>query len=241
MTLRGASLGLVFLLFGGFVILGASYLSADEAKSPFASAPTPTPAPRPNEGSAMSIAAARQAFRSTPALDAVVKAAEAGDARLLIGMAKSSDVCDQVFRVVPEPCKGGKEVPGVYRKLMSMDPLPNSIERVEEWLTAILSRGPVTLEFASRDSRYGVGNGGEYYLLFRSASPVSIDGNTTLHERVGMLVKPGKADPIQWFILLTKNGNGVVWVQDMVDTARYQVLIAPQSVKDWPGVRELGE
>jgi hypothetical protein len=199
--------------------------------------PRPIAARPPNQAAGITPDEAKRLFRSVPDLDAVVKAAEAGDMAALIAMARGGDYCSRGFRAseIPDICKDGQYVPGIYLSGGTVALVPIESTR---FLAEILAQQPVELDFASRDSLYGEGNGGEYYLMFRAATPVQPAGETTTFDRVGIVVRPGEAKPILWMTRGSTRSNALRWIQDL-GIARYQVLIAPESVEGWLGSGEI--
>jgi hypothetical protein len=239
--------GTLLFVVAGLLVSATSLLADDKGHDlgapkeklppPWARA-EPTKVPRPSESAAMSVDAAKRELSSISDIDEVIKAAEAADTEALLALAKSGDYCARKdFRgFVPPECASGRRVDGVYVEGGGFEPVLGPADRIRKALDAILGAQPVRMDFGSRDARFGQGNGGRYYLVFRASSASPVEG--TLYDAVGMVVRPGEPEPIEWFIFIIPEGNGLTWVQERIDAdgGFHQVLIAPESVKDWPGL-----
>ena len=83
----GLLIGTLAALVGGFVLLGTTFLSAEES-SVSGQPPRPTLAP-PEDEDAVSIDEARELLRAIPELNAVLLAAESGVVAALLEMSSS--------------------------------------------------------------------------------------------------------------------------------------------------------
>lgn len=194
--------------------------------------PTPSQVPRPNETSAKSVDEAKKELSQNASLDAIIKAAEAGDASRLVDLTQKHDGYCSSSRQLPVECKSLTDnVPAVYFDVSrSLWP----VDTMRKWLAGILSNGPISLEFVARDSRLPAGDGGRYYIIFRASAAANdfsgLDG-------VGLIVSPGRPDPIETITFFEPGEKGLIWVQYVSrDGAKYLILITPESVKGWPGL-----
>ena len=237
------TVGAALFITSGVLVLGTSFLSArdeeerkDVLPPPWERQPPPKVA-RPDQRFSTTVNAAKQSLSRNADLGAVLKAAESGDVSSLLALAQTGNYCAQTLREPPPECKDTDDVPAVYQEIAT-GPTLRPVETMASWIGQLLAEQPVKLEFASRDSRYGEGDGGRYYLVFRVSKAVDFSGRGGLRDGLGMVVKPGQPRPIQWFTFFGPENNGLSWVQVLgaEDGAKYQILIAPQSVKDWPGM-----
>jgi len=226
------------LFVGGAITLGTTLLLAsgnEQAKPAFP--PPREKLARPDESHAMPVESARTELQKNADLAAVIDAAESGDIDALMSLAVSAgdDYCSRL-RNLPSECKSRDDkIPTVYQDSGEIGPRP--VETMRVWLSNLYRGASATLEFASRDSRFREGNGGKYYLVFRFPAAFRFDDGLVI-DALGLVVIPGSEHPIQWFAFGEPEGNGLKWVQVVGgnDGAKYQILIAPESVKDWPDI-----
>jgi hypothetical protein len=233
------TVGSLILFVGAGVLLATGLSQADDPKAsqtipPPWEQPEPTEVPRPKEDQAKSIAAAKQDLAKDADLAAILNSAESGAVDTLMDLAKRSEnYCEQGRKLPPECSSEGDEVNAVF--IDSGEITPRAVETVKSWIGKLLSNGGSSLEFASRDSRFPEGKGGKYYLVFRAPEVVDLgDGYRVNALRV--VVTPGSDTPIDWIGFMGSSGNGLQWVQDVdnSESAPYQLLIAPESVENWP-------
>ena len=235
----------LILLVGAGALYATGSSLADDPKAsqtipPPWERPAPTAIPRPIEGQAKSLNAAKQDFLKEPGLSAVIKSAEAGDVDALLKLARRVDnYCGQSRRLPSECSSREDDVDAVY--IDSGEITPRALATMKRWLDALLSNGGSSLDFVSRDSRFPEGKGGKYYLVFR-APELSAVGEGNRVNALRLVVFPGADQPIQWIGFMGAQGNGLQWIQDVdnSETAPYQILLAPASVKDWPAIRGPG-
>jgi hypothetical protein len=186
----------------------------------------------------MSVDDARRELSRTKDLAAVVNAAESGDAIMLLDLAVKVDGVCQMGRVLPEGCESRDSiVEGVHQDCGERCVRPLSV--MEDWLSATLVNGPVKLEFAARDSRLPAGEGGLYFLTFRAAKPGTLED----YDGIGLVVRPGRQNPIEDFSFMQGAEQGLAFAQYKVAASNqnaraeesYQslVLIAPKTVATW--------
>ncbi|HLG11693.1 MAG TPA: hypothetical protein VI876_08040 [Dehalococcoidia bacterium] len=239
------ALTVLFLAAGLLVILTA--LSAagpdeeDRNLPPPFERPPATKVPRPNESEAMSLAAAKDSLEQNADLSRVMGAVEAADVDLLISLAKKTDEYCGLYRTLPEGCKSREEkVTSVFFDTGIVAPKPVAL--MSAWLEQLFQANSASLSLATRDSREPEGNGGKYFLVFRAQNAAKTGdetpGGTITVQGLALVVSPGKQEPIEWFTFLGPDNNGLGWVQtvDGEGGAKYQILLAPESVRDWPGM-----
>lgn len=200
--------------------------------------PSRTAVPRPDERSARDVASARVELSQNKDLGAVIKAAEAGDVDALLSLAvRAGDNYCGSFRELPNECSSRDEkLESVFLNQPSLRPFPAKTMR--DYLDKLFKKGgKATLAFATRDSRFPEGNGGEYYLMFETEDVVDLGGGYVANG-LELKAKPGSKTPIQWFEIANKDTNPLEWIQAMDDKngAKYHILITPRSLKDWQGL-----
>jgi DNA-binding CsgD family transcriptional regulator len=200
--------------------------------------------PRPDERWALPVDLARRELSKNPDLARVIAAAESGDVTSLLDFGQRADerYCSS-WRGGPAPgCETyDDKLPAVYHDIGVL--VARTSEMMGTWLGNMYADNPAKLTFAARDSRFGEGDGGKYYLLFTLSNPATAGGP----EEVGglaLIVTPGSPHPIETFAFSRPGGLGLAWVQDYSVTqdggltytslAQFLVLITPETVKDWP-------
>jgi hypothetical protein len=241
-----AALTILFMVAGLFVIWTALSSAGPEEEEgkipqppPYEREPAPK-VPRPDESTAKSLNAAREELAANVDLDRTIKAVESKDVNTLIELARKTDEYCGIYREVPEGCTSRDQ------KLLSVfynggTVYPKPVILFSKWLEELLDSN-ASLSLATRDSRKSAGDGGEYYLVFRGATEARVDDGSKdgpkALQGLALVVSPGKEEPIESFTFLGPDANGLAWLQslDPHNGAKYQLLLAPESVKDWPGM-----
>jgi len=231
------TIGAVILFAAGGFALGTTWGRAGNNQQAGPGLPPREKVPRPDESEAMPLQDARNVLIRNASLRDVIVAAEEGDVSTLLELAVSAgdDFCSRYRSLPPECSSSSQRLPTVFQDIGELTPRP--VETMKRWLTQFYAGGSSKLEFASRDSRLPAGDGGKYYLFFRVPQAVMLDGPPAVNG-LGVVVVPGSNTPIQWFAFSNPEGNGLKWVQIIgeSDGARYQRLIGPETVKDWPDI-----
>jgi hypothetical protein len=114
------------------------------------------------------------------------------------------------------------------------DYCPRPVEAMRKWLNGVIGDNVAALEFATWDSRTSRGAGGKYHILFRVSEPTD---DFEVRNGVFLTLRAGAPKPIEAFSFLFPDISGLKWLQGISgeEELQHQVLIAPRSVKDWPG------
>lgn len=236
-TLAGLVSTVAVLLFAGAAL--AFTMSRILASEEGPGLPLRTPAPRPDERSARDVSSARTELSRNKHLAAVIRAGENGDVEALLKLAvMAPDNYCAAGRELPEECDSrDQKVEAIYLNQPRLRPYP--VKTLRDHLAKLFSEGgKPTLAFATRDSRLPEGDGGEYYLMFKTAEEVDFGGGYVANG-LELKVRPGSDTPVQWFEIANKDTNPLEWIQAMDETegAKYHILITPPSVKDWEGLQ----
>jgi len=231
------SLGTIGALLLGVAVLSPQFTSAGPSnQQQQAPLPTRVPSARPDEGDAVPVSQAIQTLSRNADLHEVLVAAQAGEVDDLLGLARpgAEPYCSSWGRYLPPECAHRDEIlESVY--FDSGEIVQRASESVRAWLVTFYQGKGADLEFASRDKRLPEGNGGKYYLFFRTDDPIKVDGEL-LADGLGVIITPGESKQIQSFVFFGPDDNGLEWIQrgpQGYDEARHHLLIAPASVADW--------